>query len=69
MQGIDKNNQLMISAVIAGVGVITAIVGVMTFLNNEKHQKIQQEMFAIDGQIKALELALKMDEAKKKGVA
>lgn len=68
MQGKDNKNQLVISAVIAGVGIISAIIGVMTFLHNEKHQKIQQEMFAIDGQIKALELALKRDEAEKKGV-
>lgn len=68
MQGIDKKQQLAINLLIAFVGVITATIGVMAYRDNRKHQLVQQDIFKQDAQIKELELALKQDEAKRKGV-
>ena len=68
MQTIDVKQQKAINLIIAGVGIITAIIGVMAYLDSKKHQTIQQDIFALDTQIKQLELALKKQEAEKKGV-
>jgi len=68
MQLIDKKQQFAINILIATVGVVTAIIGVMAYRDNVKHQKVQQELFGLDGQIKQLELALKQHEAEKKGI-
>lgn len=57
MQGVDKQQQLHINLIIAGVGVITAIIGIMAYRDNQKHQKVQQDLFAIDKEIKLLQLA------------
>ncbi len=68
MQGIDKKQQLAINLIIAGVGVITAIIGVMAYRDNQKHQKVQQDLFAIDKEIKLLQLATAKDKAKENGL-
>ncbi len=68
MQGIDKKQQLAINLIIAGVGVITALIGVMAYRDNQKHQKVQQDLFAIDKEIKLLQLATAKDKAKENGL-
>ena len=68
MQGIDKKQQLVINLIIAGVGVISAFIGVMAYRDNQKHQKIQQDLFAVDREIKLLQLSKEKDIAKKNGL-
>jgi hypothetical protein len=68
MQTVDKKQQLAINLIIAGVGVITAFIGVMAYRDNQKHQKVQQDLFAIDKEIKLLQLATAKDKAKENGL-
>lgn len=62
MQGIDKKQQLAINLIIAGVGVLSAFIGAMAYRDNQKHQEVQQELFAIDKEIKLLQLATAKDK-------
>ncbi len=57
MQEVDKKQQLTINLIIAGVGIITAVIGILAYRDNQKHQKVQQDLFAIDREIKLLQLA------------
>lgn len=68
MQAVDKKQQLAINLIIAGVGVITAFIGVMAYRDNQKHQKVQQDLFAIDKEIKLLQLSKERDKAKQSGL-
>ena len=43
MQGIDKQQQLTINIILACVGVLTAVTGIMAYRDNRKHQQVQQE--------------------------
>jgi hypothetical protein len=61
MQGIDAKQQKTINLIIAGVGIITAFIGIMAYRDNKKHQKVQQDLFAIDREIKLLQLAREKD--------
>ncbi len=57
MQAIDKQQQSSIILIGAVVTTITAIIGIMAYIDNQKHQKLQQDLFGIDRQIKLLQLA------------
>lgn len=65
---IDKKQQLAINLIIAGVGVISAFIGVMAYRDNQKHQKIQQDLFVVDREIKLLQLSKERDKAKQSGL-
>ncbi len=65
---IDKKQQLAINLIIAGVGVISAFIGVMAYKDNQKHQKIQQDLFAVDREIKLLQLSKERDKARQSGL-
>ena len=68
MQGIDKQQQLTINIILASVGVLTALTGIMAYRDNKKHQKVQQELFAIDREIKMLNLANEKAKARQSGL-
>jgi Tfp pilus assembly protein PilN len=57
MQAIDKKQQSSIILIGAVVTTITAIIGIMAYMDNRKHQKLQEDMFSIDRQLKLLRLA------------
>lgn len=65
---IDQKQQRYISIALVGVGLIGAIVSVLVYLDNKKHARLRHEIAGLDKQIKHLDLALKENEAKKKGV-
>ena len=60
---------MTINLLVAGVGIISAIVGVMAYRNNSKHQNIQKEVLAIDREIKLLQLARERQKAEDDGLA
>ena len=68
MNKTDKKQQHTINLLVAGVGIISAIVGVMAYLNNSKHQNIQKEVLAIDREIKLLQLAREKQKAEDDGL-
>jgi predicted anti-sigma-YlaC factor YlaD len=68
MNAIDKKQQLTINLLVAGVGIISAIIGVMAYRNNSNHQKIQKEVLGIDREIKLLQLARERQRAEKDGL-
>jgi hypothetical protein len=68
MASIDKKQQLTINLLVAGVGIISAIVGVMAYRNNTKHQQIQKEVLNIDREIKLLQLAREKQKAEVDGL-
>lgn len=59
---------MTINLLVAGVGIISAIVGVMAYRNNSKHQEIQKEVLAIDREIKLLQLARERQKAEDDGI-
>jgi hypothetical protein len=65
---VDKKQQMTINLLVAGVGIISAIVGVMAYRNNSKHQKFQKEVLAIDREIKLLQLAREKQKAEDDGL-
>lgn len=69
MNNLDKKQQMTINLLVAGVGIISAIVGVMAYRNNSKHQEIQKEVLAIDREIKLLQLARERQKAEYDGIA
>ena len=69
MNNVDKKQQMTINLLVAGVGIISAIVGVMAYRNNSKHQNIQKEVLAIDREIKLLQLARERQKAEDDGLA
>ncbi len=62
MQSIDKRQQLAITLIVAGGSIITAIIGVMAYIDNLKHQKVEQDLSALNKELKLLQIA----EAKNK---
>jgi predicted anti-sigma-YlaC factor YlaD len=68
MNKTDKKQQHTINLLVAGVGIISAIVGVMAYRNNSKHQNIQKEVLAIDREIKLLQLAREKQKAEDDGL-
>ena len=68
MNNVDKKQQMTINLLVAGVGIISAIVGVMAYRNNSKHQNIQKEVLSIDREIKLLQLAREKQKAEDDGL-
>ena len=68
LSGIDKRQQMAINIIIVTVSVASAIIGIMAYRDNKKHQKMQQDLFAIDREIKLLKLAQTREEAQKSGL-
>jgi hypothetical protein len=68
MQNVDKKQQITINLLVAGVGIISAIVGIMAYRNNSKHQNFQKEVLAIDREIKLLQLARERQNAEDDGL-
>jgi hypothetical protein len=65
---VDKKQQMTINLLVAGVGIISAIVGVMAYRHNREHQKFQKEVLAIDREIKLLQLAREKQKAEDDGL-
>jgi hypothetical protein len=52
--------------IIGGLGaLITALVGILTYLNTQEHRELQKKNAHLDGELKLLELELKKSELKK----
>lgn len=68
ISGIDKKQQTAINVILVGVGLVTAIVGIMAYRDNRVHQELQQDLFAIDKEMKLLKLSQARAEAEKSGV-
>lgn len=69
MQNIDAKQGKSIGYLIAGITALTGIVGVLAYLENKKHNKINDEVLSLDKQIKTLELEIKKNEARQNGIA
>lgn len=65
---IDQKQQHLINIALVGVGIIGMVVSVLVYLENKKHSKIKGDIIMLDKQIKELDLQLKQDELKRKGV-
>ena len=65
---VDQKQQKYINLALVGIGLIGVIVSLLVYLDNKKHSKLKGDVVKLDSQIKQLELALKTDEAEKKGV-
>ncbi len=63
MKEIGKNQQAGIVLIGAAVGTITAVIGIMAYIDSQKHRQMQQDLFSIDKQIKLLQLAQAKDRA------
>jgi predicted anti-sigma-YlaC factor YlaD len=68
INNVDKKQQMTINLLVAGVGIISAIVGIMAYRNNSKHQTFQKEVLAIDREIKLLQLAREKQKAEDDGL-
>ena len=68
MNSVNTNQSKSISYIIASVTVLTGIIGVLAYLETKKHAKINDEVLALDKQIKTLDLALKKNEAVQNGI-
>lgn len=68
MNSVDTSQGKSISYIIASVTVLTGIIGVLAYLETKKHAKINDEVLALEKQIKTIELALKKNEAVQNGV-
>ncbi len=64
----DRKQQATINVLVGVITLLTAIVGVIAWYENKKHNKINDEVLKLDKEIKTLELAIKKDEALKNGV-
>lgn len=64
----DRKQQATINVLVGVITLLTAIVGVIAWYENKKHNKINNEVLKLDKEIKTLELAIKKDEALKNGV-
>lgn len=53
---IDLLQEKKIKWLFAGLTAIGGLVGVLIFLDQRKHNKVQREIFELDRQIKSLEL-------------
>jgi hypothetical protein len=61
---IDLLQEKKIKWLFAGLTAIGGLVGVLIFLDQRKHNKVQREIFELDRQIKSLELE-KLQNGKK----
>ena len=61
-------NMVTINIMLVSIAAIGVIISVLVYLDNKKHAKLRHEISFLDKEIKHLDLALKSDEAKKKGV-
>jgi len=68
MQDIDVKQGKSITYMVVIITALTGIVGVLAYLENKKHNKINDEVLSLDKQIKTLELALKKNEAVQNGI-
>lgn len=68
MDTVDSKQGQAINYIIALITALTGVVGVLAYLETKKHAKINDEVLALDKQIKTLELALKKNEAVQNGV-
>lgn len=68
MDSVDSKQGKAINYIVAGITILTGVVGVLAYLETKKHAKINDEVLALDKQIKTLELALKKNEAVQNGI-
>jgi hypothetical protein len=68
MENIDVKQGKSITYMIVGITILTGVVGILAYLENKKHHKINNEVLALDKQIKTLELAIKKNEAQQSGI-
>lgn len=59
---VDARQAKAINIIIVMVTTLTAVVGVLAYLENKKHAKINDEVLRLDKEIKILELAKKKNE-------
>lgn len=53
---VDLLQEKKIKWLIAGFGILGGIVGILIYLDQKKHNKVQKEIFALDKEIKMLQL-------------
>ena len=68
LSGIDKKQQVAINIIIVAVSITTAVVGIMAYRDGKKHRKMQEDLYAIDREIKLLKLAETRRDAQKSGL-
>lgn len=65
---IDQKQQISINIMLVSIGAIGVIVSILVYIDNKKHAKLRDQVSVLDKQIKHLDLALKEDDAKKRGI-
>jgi len=53
---IDIVTEKKIKWIVIGLGTLTGIVALLIYLDQKKHNKVQKEIFALDKEIKMLQL-------------
>jgi hypothetical protein len=68
MKIIDVNQNRALGVMVAVVTIITAFIGTLAYVENKRHNKINDEVLNLDREIKRLELAKKKAEASADGI-
>lgn len=56
MLGLSKEIKVALGSAIAIGAAASAVLGIISFASNRKHRKMQQELYALDKQIKTIQL-------------
>lgn len=56
IQAIDLLQSKKISLLLSGLAILSAIVGVLVYLDQKKHNTVQKDILALDKEIKTLQL-------------
>jgi|694.fasta_scaffold25292_11 hypothetical protein len=62
-QSINAQQDRRLSLLFVTLTALTALVGTLAFIESKKHAKLNDEILALDKEIKTIELALKKKEA------
>jgi len=65
----DRKQQASINIMVGMITLLTAVVGLIAWYENKKHNRINDEVLKLDKEIKTLELAMKKQEAVKNGIS
>jgi len=64
----DRKQQATINIMVGTITLLTAIVGLVAWYENKRHNKVNNDVLKLDKEIKTLELAMKKKEARESGV-
>ena len=64
----DRKQQASINIMVGVITILATVVGLVAWMEQKRHNKLNDEVLKLDKEIKTLELAMKKQEAVKNGV-